>query len=58
MSKSKLKDLEDRVDKFHCLELPGQPRMMHMGTSSLVSDLLKEVQRLTKLLEGKVDEPD
>lgn len=39
-------DLETRVRQFQALELPGQPRGMHMGTSYLVSDLWREVQRL------------
>jgi hypothetical protein len=43
-------DLEKRVRQFHCLELPGQPQGMHMGTSYLVGDLWSEVQRLRELL--------
>jgi len=39
----KLKELKERVAKFHALELPGQPKMMHMGTNYLVDDLLKEL---------------
>lgn len=38
--------LEERVQKFLMMELPGQPRMMHMGTSCLVSDLWGEAKRL------------
>jgi len=37
-------DLHDRVDKFNILELPGQLRMMHMGTSHLVNDLWHELK--------------
>ena len=39
-------DLATRVQQFVCMELPGQPRGMHMGTSYLVNDLWREVQRL------------
>ncbi len=39
-------DLQDRVNKFSALELPGQPQGMHMGTSYLVGDLWRAVQRL------------
>jgi hypothetical protein len=39
-------ELKERVDKFHALQLPGQPMMMHMGTSHLVSDLWQEIRRL------------
>lgn len=39
-------DLEERVNQFNSLSLPGQPMGMHMGTSYLVNDLWKEVQRL------------
>jgi len=42
-------DLEERVQKFTTLSLPGQPVMMHMGTARLVSDLWREVQRLRKI---------
>ncbi len=40
------KDLAERVLKFNSLELPGQPMMMHMGTSYLVNDLWAEVKLL------------
>jgi hypothetical protein len=40
-------NLSERVEQFRCLELPGQPMSMHMGTSYLISDLWKEVERLT-----------
>ena len=39
-------NLEERVQQFRRLELPGQPMMMHMGTSYLVEDLWAEVKRL------------
>lgn len=39
-------NLEMRVEMFLAMELPGQPKMMHMGTSHLVHDLWREVQRL------------
>jgi len=39
-------DLEKRVQQFNTLSLPGQMRVMHMGTSYLVHDLWREVQRL------------
>lgn len=42
--------LEERVRMFHALELPGQPQGMHMGTSYLVNDLWREVQRLQALV--------
>lgn len=44
--------LEDRVLKFSMLELEGQPRFMHMGTSYLVNDLWSEVRRLRAEVEG------
>ena len=42
-------ELEERVRKFNSLSLPGQPMGMHMGTSYLVNDLWREVQRLRGL---------
>jgi hypothetical protein len=39
-------DLEERVQKFNAMILPGQMQMMHMGTSYLVNDLWREVKRL------------
>ena len=41
-------DLAERVIQFNLMELPGQPKMMHMGTSYLVNDLDREVRRLKK----------
>lgn len=48
-------DLENRVRQFISLSLPGQPMSMHMGTSRLVNDLWREVQRLRLLTSGAVD---
>jgi hypothetical protein len=39
-------ELEKRVEQFQCLELPGQPQIMHMGTSYLIKDLWKEIKKL------------
>ena len=36
--------LIERVNQFQCMELPGQPMGMHMGTAYLVSDLLKRIK--------------
>ena len=47
-----MEDLEERVHKFKTLSLPGQPMSMHLGTSYLVSDLWREVQRLREQLEA------
>ena len=44
-------DLKERVEQFRALELPGQPRCMHMGTSYLVQDLVKRIAKLEALLE-------
>jgi hypothetical protein len=41
-------DLKARVDQFTLLQLPGQPKMIHMGTSELVIDLWHEVLRLRR----------
>lgn len=38
-----LADLRERVNQFMMLQLPGQPMGMHIGTSYLVSDLLRTV---------------
>lgn len=45
-------DLQDRVEKFMAMKLPGQPMGMHMGTSYLVNDLWREVRHLRDLVEG------
>lgn len=39
-------DLEERVQQYQTLSLPGQPMMTHMGTSYLINDLWREVQKL------------
>ena len=44
-------DIEERVEKFNRMELPGQMPMMHMGTAYLVNDLWREVQRLRAFIE-------
>jgi hypothetical protein len=48
--------LETRVEQFRCLELPGQPMSMHMGTSYLVGDLWKEVQGLREVVAQRETE--
>ena len=48
-------DLEKRVQQFITLSLPGQPMSMHMGTSYLVNDLWREVQRLRLLTQRAAD---
>lgn len=42
--------LEERVNLFNRMALPGQPLGMHMGTSYLVNDLMREVKRLREVL--------
>jgi len=39
-----LEDLKLRVNQFNALELPGQPKSMHMGTSFLVNDLWRALK--------------
>lgn len=51
-------DLKDRVEKFRALELPGQPMLVHMGTSQLVNDLWCEVEDLRLRLEGALYDSD
>ena len=46
--------LAERVQKFQCMELPGQPMMMHMGTSYLVGDLWRSHQELLSALRQMV----
>ncbi len=48
-------DLATRVEQFNCLELPGQPRTMHMGTNYLVNDLWREIERPRVALEWYAD---
>ena len=51
-SPEKMGELEGRVHAFNSLELPGQPKMMHMGTSYLINELWAEVKNLrSQLLE-------
>ena len=45
-------DLENRVQQFGMMQLPGQPMGMHMGTSYLVNDLWREVQKLRAELKN------
>lgn len=42
--------LEQRIRQFEMLELPGQPRGMHMGTAYLVQDLWREIERLRAIV--------
>lgn len=50
-----MNDLEERVNQFHSLSLPGQPMAMHMGTSYLIDDLWKEIQKLRMPKEPTVE---
>jgi len=43
--------LEERVNLFNQMALPGQPLGMHMGTSYLVNDLMREIQELREALK-------
>lgn len=45
-------DLEQRVQQYRTFELPGQPMATHMGTSYLINDLWKEVERLQAELDA------
>lgn len=45
-------DLEQRVQQYRTFELPGQPMATHMGTSYLINDLWKEVERLRAELDA------
>lgn len=42
--------LSDRVAAFDMMSLPGQPRIMHVGTSRLIHDLWKLAQERNRLL--------
>ena len=44
-------NIEERYRQFQVMELPGQPRSMHMGTSYLVNDMWAEIKRLRAALE-------
>ena len=50
--------LEDRVQQFAAMKLPGQPQFMHTGTSYLVNDLWREITRLRELLLAALEESD
>jgi hypothetical protein len=39
------KALVERVWQFKTMELPGQPKMMHMGTCNLVDDLAAALEK-------------
>ncbi|QZP06847.1 hypothetical protein [Caenibius sp. WL] len=45
-------DLRERVRQFQTMELPGQPMMLHMGTSYLVNDLWSAVKLLAERQKG------
>ena len=46
--------LQERVEKFELMQLPGQPMGMHMGTFNLVNDLWREVRRLRDIIRSCV----
>jgi len=48
-------NLDERVEQFIMMKLPGQPIAMHMGTSYLVNDLHKEVKRLRAEVESEMN---
>ena len=50
--KPRMDDLEQRVNQFNTMSLPGQPVMMHMGTSHLIHDLWERIQELEDLIIG------
>jgi hypothetical protein len=50
-----LEELKRRVDDFSTMSLPGQPQMMHMGTSYLVNDLYNRVAELQQENEYLID---
>ena len=47
----RLKDLDERVGKFFVLKLPGQPQVMHVGTSNLIAEL----DGRRRFLESQID---
>jgi hypothetical protein len=53
--------LDEKLNAFYNLQLPGQPKFMHMGTMRLVRDLEKEIYRLqsepNKVEEESLKEP-
>ena len=50
--KARCDDARKRAIQFALMELPGQPRMMHMGTSYLVNDLALCVRDLIAALSA------
>lgn len=46
-------DLRKRVNQYSMLQLPGQPGMMHMGTSYLVNDLWSEFEKLRSSIHAE-----
>lgn len=48
-----ISELGKRVEQFRALELPGQPLMLHMGTSQLVEDLWRTVRILSDMLSHR-----
>ena len=50
----KIQDLKQKVQDFNMLKLPGQPMMMHMGTSYLVNDLWKRIAELGEAIEEAI----
>jgi len=42
--------LSERVDAFDLMKLPGQPKIMHLGTYRLIHDLWKLAQERNRLL--------
>jgi hypothetical protein len=47
--------LQERVNLFNQMALPGQPLGMHMGTSYLVNDLMREIAELREALKPLAD---
>ena len=47
----KQEELNTRRRDFSLLQLPGQPMMMHMGTSHLIDDLWNEIVKLQEELD-------
>ena len=48
-----LEDLKTRVNQFNALSLPGQPMVMHMGTSYLVNDLWRALNAIVEADEER-----
>ena len=44
-STERLDDLQERVNQFNMLQLPGQLQSMHMGTMYLIDNLWTELQQ-------------